>query len=123
MGWRGGRGWTHTESSRNDSCSLDSPKQVFHIGTMSLFKRKTDDERVARLEERLSTLEARFNELERPVRDLEMEWQDWFEKFRNLYARITKRVQREKESTEEANGTAQPYNPLALSLLQGGKAK
>ena len=90
---------------------------------MGFFKRRTDDERVARLEERISVLEARLGELERPVRDIQMEWEDWFEKFRNLYARITKRQQREKEATGEAEKDDQPYNPLALSLLQGGKAK
>lgn len=97
---------------------------------MGLFSRKTTPEQEApRAEEfdelvtRVMQLEGQLADLEKPVRDLEMEWQDWFEKFRNLYARITRRIERaEKTETTEANGE-DPVNPLAMRLLHGRKVQ
>jgi len=73
---------------------------------------------------RLDDYGASLEELQKPVRDLQMEWEDWFEKFRNLYSRIAKRQERaaveEKAEPSEANGALPAdINPLALQLLQG----
>lgn len=55
------------------------------------FRASTDLEPLARLEHRV-------NELERQAADREIEWSEWFDKFRRLYARIAKRAERDPEA-------------------------
>lgn len=57
---------------------------------------------------------------------IELEWSEWFDKFRRLYARLAKRVERSQNDDLEVNrgGDAPPptpgvSNPLALALLRG----
>lgn len=95
---------------------------------MGLFSRKTTPEQEGpRAEEfdelvtRVMQLEGQLADLEKPVRDLEMEWQDWFEKFRNLYARITRRIEREQKTEPSEPNGAEAMNPLAMRLLHGRK--
>ncbi|MDH3424543.1 MAG: hypothetical protein OEN00_16225 [Gemmatimonadota bacterium] len=78
---------------------------------------------------RLEDFSGQLGELELTsarMRELEVEWLDTYEKFRNLYARISKRVQREKASESEGPG-GQPnggvVNPAALALLQQGRTR
>ena len=87
------------------------------------------DVQVALLQERLEkfgsqieALGARQDDVEKPLRDLQMEWEDWFEKFRNLYARINKRRQREEAEPEQEPDSPSPraINPLAQRLLRIG---
>ena len=68
-------------------------------------------------------LELRIDELEKPVRDIRMEWEDWFEKFRNLYGRLNKRRQRDEADPPEQTQAAEPRvtNPLALRLMSEGR--
>lgn len=98
-------------------------------------KRRVEDleRRLTELEEAtrgstgaFSSLQVRLVELETPVRELQAEWEDMFEKFRNLYGRITKRIKREQEEQEEPAEVVAPtspgipadINPLAERLLR-----
>jgi len=71
------------------------------------------------LRSRLTDLESEVRGLVTPVRDLTMEWEDWFEKFRNLYGRISKRQEREKVS-ENGEAPDTPMSPAAAALLRQG---
>lgn len=46
---------------------------------------------------------------------IEVEWADWFEKFKNLYARLNKRVKREEE--KEAVPAEEPISPAAQRIF------
>jgi len=95
------------------------------MGFMGLFKRATAPEPDPRLNELLLAvrrLEVDVEELQKDRSRLEMEWEDWFEKFRNLYARINKRHQREDAETVETPAV-QPMSPMALRLLNQGQGK
>jgi predicted nucleic acid-binding Zn-ribbon protein len=89
----------------------------------------TSSRRVEDLQRRLDTLASvqaslalRLDELTATVGELDalpMEWEDWFEKFKSLYGRLNKRVQREEAKAAEVEPAAQaPPNPRALALLQ-----
>lgn len=82
------------------------------------------DSRIRKLEHLVGDLNDRLIGTEKPLKDILVEWDDYYEKFRNLYARIAKRQQREAEAEkaepETANGAfPSDINPLALQLLQG----
>lgn len=47
-------------------------------------------------------LRDRVEELERRWKAVEVEWDEWYDKFRRLYARIAKRVEREGEAAPDA---------------------
>lgn len=80
-------------------------------------KRRATEQELSRRQDELL---AQITALEKTVRDLTMEWEDWYEKFRNLYARISRRQQREDSAKEpEANGDG-PMNPAAARLLSLG---
>lgn len=75
------------------------------------------------VQKRLDAIELRCKELEIPLRDLETEWASAYEKFRNLYARISKRMQREAANgdssrNEGASGMPSDINPLAARILR-----
>lgn len=72
----------------------------------------------AELSERLDEGLARIVEHERRLRDIEMEWESMYGKFKALYARISRRQQREeaREEPEGGNGN-RPMNPAAARLL------
>lgn len=62
--------------------------------------------------------------LERSVKALDLEWNEWFDKYRRLYARLSKRVEREEAPQEPLQLNGQPAshhtpNPLALAILKG----
>lgn len=98
-----------------------------------LWKPKTDPGLIRRLDElerrlgnherAVKALGDSVDEMAKPIRDIEMEWEDWFEKFRNLYARISRRQQREAKESEveqpagDAHGLPPDANPAALKLL------
>lgn len=83
---------------------------------MSWFRRKPrlDEDAIARL-----------HDLERKLKVIEADWDEWYDKFRRLYARLSKRVERdEKASTLPQDERSEPErhrttNPLALALLTG----
>ncbi len=91
---------------------------------------KTSAGQVARLEEvtrdidglyrSVAELQKEVEALRTPIRDLTMEWEDWFEKFRSLYGRISKRQQREDVKEPGRNGPER-ISPLAEALLRGGQ--
>ena len=51
-------------------------------------------------------LTARLEKLERQVEALDLEWSEWFDKYRRLYARIAKRVERDSDSGQESSKDA-----------------
>lgn len=65
----------------------------------------------------------RVEKLERKVKELEIEWEGWYDKYRRLYARLSKREERAHaapdEPVETARGGGSPHitNPAALRLL------
>lgn len=77
-------------------------------------------EAVVRLEKRLQALEERWLEID-------VQWSEWYDKYRRLYARLAKRVsdERKKEQPEksDSSNSSQPYvrirNPLAAQLIRG----
>ena len=78
----------------------------------------TGRRRLKDIEDRLNEQAALLAELSSQLDELDslpMEWADWFEKFKNLYARLNKRVSREE--AKEAEAEAPAVNPAALSLL------
>lgn len=72
---------------------------------------------------------ARLADVERKLKVIEADWDEWYDKFRRLYARLSKRVERDRETPEDAPGRSngeppaphhhQTTNPLALALLRG----
>lgn len=97
---------------------------------MGLFQ-KTDNRQDVRLDglvaeceglrSRLTAVESDVQGLVTPVRDLTMEWEDWFEKFRNLYGRITKRQERETKAELTPEADNGPMSPAAEALLNLGR--
>ena len=63
------------------------------------FTPKTAATTDARLIERLEILE-------RQVRTIDQEWSEWYDKYRRLYARIAKRVERDADSDPPARQDA-----------------
>lgn len=74
------------------------------------------------LKKRLDELEERNRRTEKQLNALELDWSEWFNKFRLLYARLTKRINDEqKKDVEDAPGSTieeQPdrYNPPIRSI-------
>jgi len=79
---------------------------------------------------RLSTDELqRLEALERRLKVIEADWDEWYDKFRRLYARLSKRVERGESAVDDGpSGPAEARtapkghhttNPLALALLRG----
>jgi len=75
---------------------------------------------------------ARLKKLEQRVDVIDLEWSDWFDRFRNLYAKLAKRVRTASEEADPAvrkpqDGRTPPgmvpvgsrINPLAEALLRG----
>lgn len=62
----------------------------------------------------------RVEVLERRLKVVEADWDEWYDKFRHLYARLAKRMSRQ-EAEEAPNGPAptRTTNPLAARLLRG----
>lgn len=97
------------------------------------FPQLTGPRRDADLEAKLEALERRLAALEELLEkrndQLELEWSEWFDKFRRLYARLAKRVERSQNDDQQSDrgGDAPPpapgvTNPLALAILRGGRA-
>ena len=67
---------------------------------------------------------ARLDALEKRIETIDVEWSEWFDKFRRLYARLAKRVHDDEKRPEApenpSNGRsgAAPMNPLAAALLR-----
>ena len=95
------------------------------IRESTVAKRLRDiEDEVAGLGAQLSDLDEAIRDLRKPVKDIVVEWDDYYEKFRALYARIAKRQERaekaEKAEAVEPNGAVPgDINPLALELLKG----
>jgi len=80
------------------------------------------------VELRLSELERSIESLERRWKKVDVEWSEWFDKYRRLYARISKRQQRDEKTSEDApqgtifpraGGNGSTDNPLAQRILKG----
>lgn len=67
-------------------------------------------------------LRERVESLEKRVDAIDLEWSEWFDKYRRLYARLAKRVHDEEkkpDAPEGVDGVARTINPLAAALLRG----
>lgn len=87
---------------------------------MGIFRRtpqRVRIEDVDQLRDALDGLSGRLEEIEERDALVKLEVADWYEKFRALYARLNKRVQR--ETPEPAEPAA--INPAALKILGGMK--
>lgn len=51
-------------------------------------------------------LRDRVADLERQVQALEIEWSEWFDKYRRLYARIAKRAERDEKEEGKSRDVA-----------------
>jgi len=70
----------------------------------------------------------RLEAIERRMKVIEADWEEWFDKYRRLYARLSKRVEREEspQNAPEPTNGAKPYrttNPLALAILRGARTE
>jgi len=91
------------------------------------FRRQKPDENLL---QRVQSLEAQVAELKREYKAITVEWDDWFGKYRRLYAQISKRVKQEEEAPEMPQNRKTPpeqgempfttSNPAAARLLAGG---
>jgi hypothetical protein len=84
------------------------------------FRAKTEAKTDARLTERVE-------ELEREFKSIEIEWSEWFDKYRRLYARIAKRVERDEkdgggqQSREDASETTKLHAEGGNGLRRGNR--
>lgn len=62
--------------------------------------------------------QARIEALERKIKSLEVEWDEWYDKYRRLYARLSKRVERDGEPPATGHRVT---NPMARRLMGGGE--
>lgn len=60
-------------------------------------------------------LVARVEELERKLETIDVEWTEWYDKYRRLYARIAKRVERDPDDASQSRQDAP-------GSTKGGKA-
>jgi hypothetical protein len=78
------------------------------VHKMSIFQRlrgSTDEPELSpELRKRLAELDERQRLQEKGLKLLEMEWQEWFDKFRLMYARLSKRI---KDAAEADGNGAQ----------------
>ncbi len=52
---------------------------------------------------------ARVEVLERRIKAIEVEWDEWYDKYRRLYARLAKRVERaQTDDPDEGKGNGTP---------------
>ena len=80
-------------------------------------------ERLERQSDEIAALRAELAEGVTKYRELDLEWMDAYEKFRSLYGRISKRMERASQPKEddEPETPTNGLNPLAARLLsQGG---
>lgn len=73
---------------------------------------------------KLAELERRLTYLEDKYKAVDVEWSEWFEKYRRLYARLAKREsdakKRDGEPLPESDTPGYPpVSPLAARLMQG----
>lgn len=77
---------------------------------------------------RVQALESRLDAMDRERKSLKLEWDDIFEKFSRLYARLVKRSKAELEAPEMPSerktgaGEEGDVNPAALALLNGNRS-
>lgn len=74
------------------------------------FGKSPDSETEKRLSERVADLEKRMD-------SVEMEWSEWFDKFRRLYARLAKRQEREEKTDADGPGRPQEARTDARAPL------
>lgn len=77
---------------------------------------------------RVQALESRLDAMDRERKSLKLEWDDIFEKFSRLYARLVKRSKAELEDAEMPSdrktrtGEGDDINPAAMALLNGNRS-
>lgn len=89
---------------------------------MSIFHwlRGSDEEpRLSRdLIERLERIDERQRMQEKGLKSLELEWQEWFDKFRLMYARLSKRIKEAAAAVEESDGNGAQSRQDALETTK-----
>jgi hypothetical protein len=70
-----------------------------------------------RKEPRIEDVVARLAAIERSQRDLVLDWEQTFEKFRMLYMRLNKRVQREAPPAE-APPSPDGMDPVSAAIIR-----
>lgn len=68
--------------------------------------------------DRLNQLERQMITLRREMRSVQVEWEDYFERFRNLLSRLTKR---DKRAADNGAADPVPINPAAAALLNSSR--
>lgn len=58
------------------------------------------------------TLEDRVAAIEKQLKAIDVEWSEWYDKYRRLLARISKRVERDEKLNAEENGASDEKKPL-----------
>jgi len=86
--------------------------------------------KLAALEASVDELRTNQESLGRRWQKIDVEWSEWFDKYRRLYARISKRQQRDEKTPENGSGDKnavvgdvgppQTDNPLAQRILGMG---
>lgn len=76
------------------------------------FRKQPERELSPTMSARVDALEEKLRLQERGLKALELDWQEWFDKFRLLYARLSKRI---KDAAEPAEDTPQSTNPRAVA--------
>lgn len=74
---------------------------------MSLFSFKhppiSEPELSPAMKARLDELDEKLRLQDKAVKTLELDWQEWFDKFRLLYARLSKRIRDAAQATENGS--------------------
>jgi len=65
-------------------------------------------------------LERRLDDLERRIELLDVEWSEWYDKYRRLYARISKRAERDEKGPESLKDAPKPTNGAQLVQTPAG---
>jgi hypothetical protein len=74
------------------------------------------------------SLYERLDDLEKRVNAIDVEWSEWYDKYRRLYARLAKRVHDDEQQQGKAPADSHDHsevrttNPLAAALLRGPRA-
>lgn len=78
---------------------------------MGRFWRSRADKRYEDIIRQLAEHAEKLDDMEH----IEVEWSDWFEKFKNLYSRLNRRVERDEAKVEAP--PEEPISPQALRIF------
>lgn len=73
------------------------------------------DERLRSHDDTLRAFGERLSAQEKALKGLDIEWDEWFDKFRLMYARLSKRI---KEAAPEGENGHQPLQDAPRSTIE-----